>query len=513
MGCPLRHLTNPHYVVLLLQKRPTFDVPLLFLAVLAIALQTTAPTIYYLVDSTEYAIAADRLGIVHAPGYGLYVTLAHLFTYLPFGDVGYRVNLLSTVSLATVAAFTYAMLKNLLNQPIVALGATLTVVLSYHIWINAVAAEVYTSQLAVLAACGWALSDVYARSDKRWWPVLLVGVLFGLAVAMNPSSVFLGPGLALAFVVMRIPLHRSAAAALVAMAVFLASLVYFPLRYLAEPAYNVAGTYGADGAFNAVDLTTVSGLWWLLSGRQFDSLFFSNGYVASQHQLAEVALLFLRNFLGIGLAFAAAGWWAMRRRGWAWVAVWVALFLPYTYFFSTYGAPDRDTMFGAALWLMAVPIAFGMSWVNANRRQSVRILIALALPAVMLVYNFPIVDASDTTFMKDRAQTLVTAMPPDAIVFGNWTDTTTMRYIQLVEAQRPDLDIVNLYFFPTDDWLTYLDQLMATPSSGPVVLVSEMSFSTMQTLYTTYDLQPLPIPAEQIIEMRIQYHPRSINPR
>ncbi len=490
-----------------------FDAAAVFAAVLVITLQTTAPTIYYLVDSTEYALAASTLGIVHAPGYALYVALAHLFTYLPVGDVGYRVNLLSTVSLAVAAAFTYLMLKRLLDNRLVALGAALTVIWSFYIWSNAVAAEVYTPQLAALAACGWGLVHLHTQPEKRWRSILLVGGLFGLAVAMNPSSVFFAPGLALAFVLMRVPLQRSAAAALLGIAVFGASLVYFPVRYAAQPAYNVAGLYSADGTFDAVDLTTPYGLWWLLSGRQFDSLFFAEGVIPSVGQLRDVGSVFVRNFLGVGLVLAAVGWWAMRRQGWGLLAVWFALFLPYTAFFSTYGASDRDTMLGAPLWLVAVPIAYGLQWFAAANVWAVRLLIVLALPAVMLVYNFPIVDASDTTFVKDRARTLVEAMPPDAIVFGNWTDTTTMRYVQLMESKRPDLEIVNLYFFPTDDWLTYVEQLTEGNTGRPLILVSELRLFTMQELYSGYDLQPLPIPSQQIIDMEIKYHPRRINPR
>ena len=37
------------------------------------------------------------LGITHPTGYPTYLMLTHLFTYLPFGDPAYRVNLGSAV--------------------------------------------------------------------------------------------------------------------------------------------------------------------------------------------------------------------------------------------------------------------------------------------------------------------------------------------------------------------------------------------------------------------------------
>ena len=56
--------------------------------------RTMAPTVYGL-DSAELTTGAYVLGIVHAPGSPLFLLLGHVFSWLPFGDVGYRLNLLS----------------------------------------------------------------------------------------------------------------------------------------------------------------------------------------------------------------------------------------------------------------------------------------------------------------------------------------------------------------------------------------------------------------------------------
>src|SRR5947208_8786862 len=46
-------------------------------------------------DSPELIIAAEKLGVAHAPGYPLFTMLGHLFSLLPFGPIPFRVNLLS----------------------------------------------------------------------------------------------------------------------------------------------------------------------------------------------------------------------------------------------------------------------------------------------------------------------------------------------------------------------------------------------------------------------------------
>ena len=59
-------------------------------------LLTLSPTVY-LGDSGELSAAAFCLGVPHGSGYPLYVLLGKGFCLLPFGDIGFRMNLMSAV--------------------------------------------------------------------------------------------------------------------------------------------------------------------------------------------------------------------------------------------------------------------------------------------------------------------------------------------------------------------------------------------------------------------------------
>ena len=48
-------------------------------------------------DSPMLQTAVPVLGVGHPTGYPTYMMLTHFFTYLPFGDSAYRVNLASAV--------------------------------------------------------------------------------------------------------------------------------------------------------------------------------------------------------------------------------------------------------------------------------------------------------------------------------------------------------------------------------------------------------------------------------
>src|SRR5688572_20229427 len=77
-----------------MERRWTFAI-LLFLAAFALYLNRAYPTVS-VGDSGEFITAAHTLGVPHAPGYPAYVILAKSFQQaLPWGNIGYRVNLFS----------------------------------------------------------------------------------------------------------------------------------------------------------------------------------------------------------------------------------------------------------------------------------------------------------------------------------------------------------------------------------------------------------------------------------
>ena len=87
-------------------------------------LLTLAPTVLYytdeMKDSAVLQATADVLGISHPTGYPTYTILTHLFTYLPFGDAAYGVNLASAVFGALAVAAIYAAALRLTSGSILA---------------------------------------------------------------------------------------------------------------------------------------------------------------------------------------------------------------------------------------------------------------------------------------------------------------------------------------------------------------------------------------------------------
>ena len=77
------------------EKEKRFIMSIVFLISLGFYLLTLCPTVY-VGDSGEFTTAAYTLGITHPPGYPLYVLFGKIFTLIiPFGNIAYRVNLMS----------------------------------------------------------------------------------------------------------------------------------------------------------------------------------------------------------------------------------------------------------------------------------------------------------------------------------------------------------------------------------------------------------------------------------
>ena len=179
----------------------------LFLFPFFIYLDTMAPSITWQhdgADGGDLIAAAYTFGIPHPTGYPLYVLLARLFTFLPWGDIAYRVNLMSTFFAAATIPFVYLASSILLaptmemekdpvsgtaekpvlstverwSDRIAALAAAVTAALAFAFspvfWSQAVIAEVYTLNaffvalmVYLLSYCAKTRANISSKRRKR----------------------------------------------------------------------------------------------------------------------------------------------------------------------------------------------------------------------------------------------------------------------------------------------------------------------------------------------------------
>lgn len=165
------------------------------LFVFALYLMTLAPTVLYytaaLKDAPVLPVSAYVLGIPQPTGYPTYTMLTYLFTYLPIGDVAYRVNLASAVfgALAVVVVFLVGLA--LCSRIVAAVVGALAFGVSGIFWSQAVIAEVYTLNALFVALTVLVLLFWRERREDKY--LLVTAFFIGLSMTHNLSSGLLLP--------------------------------------------------------------------------------------------------------------------------------------------------------------------------------------------------------------------------------------------------------------------------------------------------------------------------------
>ena len=167
-------------------------------------LRTLAPTVLYydlpdLRDSAMLQTKAYVLGVPDYTGYPTYVMLGRLFTFLPVGDVAYRVNLASAVYAALAVVLVYLVGVQLSGRVVAAVAGATAFAVSWLFWSQAIVAEVYTLNALFVALVLFVLLLWRGRRRDRY--LLLAAFLMGLSLTHHLTSGLLLPA-GLVFVLM-----------------------------------------------------------------------------------------------------------------------------------------------------------------------------------------------------------------------------------------------------------------------------------------------------------------------
>ncbi len=196
------------------QKLHRITAALIFFAATAVYLLTAAPTMSFW-DCGEFIACSYIMGVPHPPGSPLFLLLGHIFTFLPFGDPGWKTNLISVLASGITVMLTYLIIVHLVRQwkgelkeasdwylAIFSgvLGA-FTFAFTHSFWFNAVETEVYASSMLFTALVVWLIlvwtTKAEEPGNERY--LLLIAYLIGLAIGVHLLNVLAIPFVALIF--------------------------------------------------------------------------------------------------------------------------------------------------------------------------------------------------------------------------------------------------------------------------------------------------------------------------
>jgi hypothetical protein len=389
------------------------------LAAFSLYLDTLAPDVLPF-DSGTLQAKATVLGIGHPTGYPTFILLGRLFTYLPFGDPAYRVNLSSATYAALSSLFVYLCALRLVpggrrdartvGGVLSAAVGALAFAVSPTFWSQAVITEVYTLNALFLAATFYLL--LLWRDSGRDRHLLLAALTSGLAVTAHATSGLL-------------------------------PYLYLPIRASMDPPMN----------YN--DASTLEGFLFIVTGGNFRGQMFAFGPEEMLTRAGTYLGLLAEQFPPLLLVAAVGGLVALLLRDRPALVLLGTLALGTVGYALGYDIPDIGAYFIpsylVAALLVSVGLGYAVSLVGGLVARRAPELAPFAVPVVLLPALLALalvvpatradVDQSDNLAPRRLVEDVArTTERGSSIVVGR--DIGSLQYMQSVEGRRTDLDLI-----------------------------------------------------------------------
>jgi hypothetical protein len=227
-------------------RKVTISVALFFLSFI-LFISTICPNLYWR-DAGEFQVVAYQLGIAHPAGSPLYALTSKIFTFLPFGSIAFKVNLVSVFFAAFLVAITFLLITECLervffpqNKNVLLLSGTIAVsflAVSNTLWCNAIQAEVYTLQNCFIALI--ALFLVHGLRNREKNSLYVTALLFGLSAGAHIIMILYIPALCFFLWLFYRKFFSPSKLGVIVMFVILGASIYLylPVRSSVDPYYD-----------------------------------------------------------------------------------------------------------------------------------------------------------------------------------------------------------------------------------------------------------------------------------
>lgn len=413
-----------------------------FLLPFSLYVSTLAPTVLYYDSGTLQAKAAV-LGIGHPTGYPTFIMLGNLFSYLPFGDPAYRVNLASATYGALAALIVYLTSLRLVGRNLVSVAASALGALAFAatplLWSQSVVTEVYTLNALLLAATFYAF--LLWRDSRKEWHLLLAGLFTGLSITAHMTSGLLIPAgilfvLAVDRGVLRMP--KLLVKGVLSVLLGLAPYLYLPLRDSMNPPMD----YGRA--------STLKGFIFLVTGGNFKGQMLAYGPQQIPGRSWMYTDNLLQQFPSLLLAAALVGVVMLARRNLPALVLLGSFLFAYLAYTLEYSISDIEPYFIPTHLVLSLFIASGLGWLLENLLDlpgpyptypAVFALLVAGLIAFSVHTSYPEVDQSNNYEARRNVEAVAKRTEEGATVLSG-RKLAALQYMQAVEERRRDLELV-----------------------------------------------------------------------
>jgi hypothetical protein len=425
------------------------------LFVFALYLRTLAPTVLYydepdMLDAVMLQMQAAVLGNTHPTGYPTYLTLTHLFTYLPVGDIAYRVNLASAVYGALAVGVVFAAGYLLSRRVVAAAVAAVAFGLGGAIWSQAVIAEVYTLNALLISVT--LVSLLLWRDSGRDRYLLLAAFLCGICLTNHLTSGLLLPAslLLVGLVDWRRLLEWRLMLKCAGLFVLgLTPYVYLPLRSW------------MDAPMDPNNPDNLERFWYVVSGGNLTGSFFAFGPSELPGRLLFYWGHLTENLNPILIMVALTGAALMVARDRPVGVLLGFLYLGWAFYSIENDIPDVNLYFIPTYLVLCLWTAVGLgallteadhlaSRLSPRTRKAAIVVLSAALLVVPLFGvrgTAAANDMSESNLGREQVEAVAEKASPNATVLHH---RSSIWYLVLAERRRQDITIVDPFVHNTE---------------------------------------------------------------
>ena len=447
-------------------KRIDACLVLSFILPFALYMLTLAPSVTFF-DSGEFVAATASLGSAHSPGYPLFLMYAKPFTWIPLGNIAFRINVATAFSSSLACMMVYILTTLLLKDETLlfdqrfnraavkcaGLAAAISFGFTSRLWLQSNHDKPYPL-LAFIAAIIFYLllqwQEQYRDGNEQPSFIYVCTFLAGLSMGVHQTIVLLLPAWFLMIVLTDRRMFTRVKELVLATAFALLGFsvhLYLPLRALGNPLLN----WG--------DPKTVDQFLWH---------FLRKGYPSTPPE-RDLALLWAqirafnvpREYTWLGAALVLLGLaylWRKNRSVLVAYLVSVAVFLlVIAGYFNTAGDLIflTEEFFTPLYLLSAVLVGIGLFSLLAYAIRTARLperigapvymvvgVMYFSLPAALCAVNYFENDQHNNYIAFDYASNSLRSLPQNGIMF-TWGDSGAfpLWYLQGVERMREDVDL------------------------------------------------------------------------
>ncbi|MGB9696674.1 MAG: protein O-mannosyl-transferase family [Ignavibacteria bacterium] len=446
-----------------------------FVISFSLYLFTLCPTIGF-IDSGELTTVCVKLGIAHPTGYPLFTILGNIFSYLPFGEYAYRLNLMNAFISSLAVSLLFYLIRyildvstilfakekhqkpqvNELELSLISLFAVMFFAYSTTFWDIANSLEVYSLHAIFLSANilfflkAFEVDESEFLSDRwgeKWW--LIFAYVLGLSFTNHLTTIFLSLGfLYLYFVTYKFNSFSFRRILLMSLP-FIAGLsvyIYFPIR--ADNPYISWGH--PDNLTNIIRH---------VSAKQFSVWMFSSSEVTAR-QFKHFLDFYPKAVKYLPVLLAAIGvirLFSLNKK----LSYFTILLFGFNILYAiNYDIHDIDSYFLLAFIITSIWAAFGIKLIIEKFQRHKVFLFAIIGVFVILeaAMNFKESDESKNYFVRDFTMNAFKSADENSIVISTLWDfwVSASFYYQKVYHMRPDLIVLDKELMRRT-W--YIDQL------------------------------------------------------